>query len=44
MYRIPDYPPFNTARNNFLTMAGVSENQNGSTTSSDCGDRGLVVY
>jgi len=25
-------------------MAGVTENENGWTASSDCGDRGLAIY
>lgn len=42
-YRIPTYLPINTARNNFLAMAGVTENNDWSDTS-ECGDRALAVY
>jgi len=42
-YRYPAYLPINTARNNFLAMAGVTENDDW-TDSTNCGDRALAVY
>jgi hypothetical protein len=42
-YRIPTYLPINIARNNFLAMAGVTENDDW-TDNSECGDRALAIY
>ena len=42
-FRIPERLDINTARNNFLAMAGVTEN-NDWTNSQECGDKALSIY
>lgn len=42
-YRIPETLDINVARNSFLAMAGVSEN-NDWTITQNCGDRALATY